>query len=213
MNKIITILFVFCFGLLTIAQDKNAKNLLFEVTSKVKSYTNITIDFKYILNNSRQNLNQESKGNVIMKGDQYILNLMGVTKLFDGKKIYVINPEDEEISISKFSESNENAFTPSKMLTFFNEGYKYSWDRLENINGRKIQYIKLIPINPKDQIKEVLLGVDVQTKNIYTVVQVGKNGTKTSILVNSFKTNQPLSKNQFIFVESKYPKYFINKLD
>jgi len=213
MNKIITILFVLCFGLSTIAQDKNAKNLLFEVTSKVKSYTNITIDFKYILNNSRQNLNQESKGNVIMKGDQYILNLMGVTKLFDGKKIYVINPEDEEISISKFSESNENAFTPSKMLTFFNEGYKYSWDRLENIKGRKIQYIKLIPINPKDQIKEVLLGVDVQTKNIYTVVQVGKNGTKTSILVNSFKTNQPLSKNQFIFVESKYPKYFINKLD
>jgi WD40 repeat protein len=213
MNKIITILFVLCFGLSTIAQDKNAKNLLFEVTSKVKSYTNITIDFKYILNNSRENLNQESKGNVIMKGEQYILNLMGVTKLFDGKKIYVINPEDEEISISKFSESNENAFTPSKMLTFFNEGYKYSWDRLENIKGRKIQYIKLIPINPKDQIKEVLLGVDVQTKNIYMVVQVGKNGTKTSILVNSFKTNQPLSKNQFIFVESKYPKYFINKLD
>jgi hypothetical protein len=42
---------------------------------------------------------------------------------------------------------------------------------------------------------------------------VGKNGTKTSIVVNSFKTNQPLSKNQFTFVESKYPNYYINKLD
>ncbi|HEU4496030.1 MAG TPA: outer membrane lipoprotein carrier protein LolA, partial [Flavobacterium sp.] len=28
-----------------------------------------------------------------------------------------------------------------------------------------------------------------------------------------FKTNQPLSKNQFTFAESKYPNYYINKLD
>lgn len=213
MNKIIPFLIVLFIGFSTFAQDKKAKNLLDEVTSKVKTYSNISIDFKYSLNNAKENVNQESKGNVVMKGNQYVLNLMGVTKLFDGKKIYTINPEDEEISISKFNEKDENVITPSKMLTFFNVGYKYNWDRLENIKGRKIQYIKLIPNNLKEQMKEVLVGIDVQTKNIYSVVQIGKNGTKTSILVNSFKTNQPLSKNQFIFVESKYPKYYINKLD
>jgi hypothetical protein len=99
------------------------------------------------------------------------------------------------------------------MLTFFNSGYKFSWDILQNIKGRKIQFIKLVPTNTKDPIKEILLGIDIQTKNIYNVIQVGKNGTKTSIIVNSFKTNQPLSNNQFTFVESKYPKYYINKLD
>ena len=68
-------------------------------------------------------------------------------------------------------------------------------------------------MNTKDHRKEILLGIDVQTKNIYNLIEVGKNGTKTSIVVNSFKTNQPLSKNQFTFVESKYPNYYINKLD
>ena len=53
------------------------------------------------------------------------------------------------------------------MLTFFNSGYKYSMDILQNVRGRKIQYIKLIPINAKDQRKEILLGIDVQTKHIY----------------------------------------------
>ena len=174
---------------------------------------NIIIDFKYSLNNLKENINQESKGNVIMKGNMYVFNLMGVTKIFDGKKTYTINPEDEEVTISKMNDKDENAITPSKMLTFFNTGYKYTWDIPQNIKGRKIQYIKLVPISSKDQRKEILLGIDIKTKNIYNLIEIGRNGTKTTLTVNSFKTNQPLSKNQFIFVESKYPKYYINKLD
>ena len=195
------------------AQDKKAKGLLDEVTSKVKSYNNIAIDFKYSLQNLKENINQESKGNVLLQDNNYVLNFMGITKVFDGKKVYTIVPEDEEISVSNFDEKDENAITPSKMLTFFNKGYKYSWDILQNVRGRKIQYIKLIPISSKDQRKEVLLGIDVQTKNIYNVIETGKNGTKTTIVVNSFKTNQPVSKNQFTFVKSKYPNYYINNLD
>lgn len=217
-----TVQFKTCFMLVAIAlllpfgvqsQDKKAKALLDEVTSKIKGYDNIIIDFKYSLNNLKENINQESKGNVTMKGNMYVLNLMGVTKMFDGKKTYTINPEDEEVSISKLNEKDDNAITPSKMLTFFNTGYKYNWDILQNVKGRKIQYIKLTPNSSKDQRKEILLGIDIQTKNIYNLIEVGKNGTKTTLTVNSFKTNQPLSKNQFIFDASKYPKYYINKLD
>ena len=208
---VITALLLFSFSIQ--AQDKRAKQLLDEVTAKVKSYSNITIDFKYSLNNIKENINQDSKGNVTMKGNQYVLNFMGVTKIFDGKKTYTIVPEDEEITISTVNDNDENAITPAKMLTFFNSGYKYSMDILQNVKGRKIQYIKLVATNPKDSRKEVLLGIDVQTKHIYNLIEVGKKGTKTTLTVNSFKTNQPLSKNQFTFVASKYPNYYINKLD
>ena len=213
MNKFLPIIFLFLISFSTQAQDKKAKDLLDQVTSKVKSYNNIIIDFKYTLNNSKENINQESKGNVTMQGNMYVLNLMGVTKIFDGKKIYTINPEDEEVSISKFNEKDESAITPSKMLTFFNTGYKCSWDIVQNVKGRQIQYIKLTPTSIKDQRKEILLGIDSQTKNIYNLIEFGKNGTKTTLTVNSFKTNQPLSKNQFIFDAAKYPKYYINRLD
>ncbi|MBC5862940.1 outer membrane lipoprotein carrier protein LolA [Flavobacterium sp. F339] len=201
------------FSFSTQAQDKKAKDLLDQVTAKVKSYNNIGIDFKYSLNNAKENINQDSKGNVTMKGNQYVLNFMGVTKIFDGKKTYTIVPEDEEITISSVNEKDDNAITPSKMLTFFNSGYKYTMDIIQNVKGRKIQYIKLVPTNAKDQRKEILLGIDVQTKHIYNLIEVGKKGTKTTLTVNSFKTNQPLSKNQFTFVGSKYPNYYINKLD
>ena len=195
------------------AQDKKAKDLLNQVTAIVKSYDNIVIDFKYSLHNSKENINQDSKGNVTMKGNQYVLNFMGVTKIFDGKKSYTIVPEDEEVTISSVNENDENAITPSKMLTFFNSGYKCTMDDLQDVRGRKIQYIKLVPLNAKDQRKEILLGIDVQTKHIYNLIETGKKGTKTTLTVNSFKTNQPLSKNQFTFVASKYANYYINKLD
>ncbi len=210
--KIIVLAFLFL-SFASHAQDKKAKELLDLLTAKVKSYENITIDFKYSLQNTKENINQESKGNVVMKGNMYYLNFMGITKIFDGKKAYTISPEDEEVTISKVDEKDENAITPSKMLTFFNTGYKYSMDILQDVKGRKIQYIKLIPISSKDQRKEILLGIDMQTKHIYNLIEMGKNGTKTTLTVNSFKTNQPISKNQFTFDESKYKSYYINRID
>lgn len=213
MKKFIQITLIFIFSIAIQAQDKKAKALLDQVTTKVRSYNNIVIDFKYSLNNAKENINQDSKGNVILKSNQYILNFMGVTKIFDGKKTYTIVPEDEEVTISSVNESDDNAITPSKMLTFFNSGYKYYMDIVQDVRGRKIQYIKLIPTGSKDQRKEILLGIDVQTKHIYNLIEIGKKGTKTTLTVNSFKTNQPLSKNQFTFVESKYSNYYINKLD
>jgi outer membrane lipoprotein-sorting protein len=212
-KKYILITALLFFSFFAQAQDKKAKDLLDQVTAKVKSYNSIIIDFKYSLNNAKENINQDSKGNVTMKGNQYVLNFMGVTKIFDGVKTYTIVPEDEEITISKVNEKDDNAITPSKMLTFFNTGYRYSMDILQDVKGRKIQYIKLVPTSGKDQRKEVLLGIDVQTKHIYNLIETGKKGTKTTLTVNSFKTNQPLSKNQFTFTQSKYPNYYINKLD
>ena len=213
MNKIFSTAVVLFVTLTASAQDKKAKDILDQVTAKIKSYSNITIDFKYTLTNSKENINKESKGNVIIQGNKYVLNFMGVTKIYDGKTSYTIVPEDEEVTISNQNDNDDKAITPSKMLTFFNSGYKYSWDILQDVKGRKIQYIKLVPINGKDQRKEILLGIDSQTKHIYNVIEIGKNGTRTTLTVNSFKTNQPLSKNQFTFTASKYPNYYINKLD
>ena len=212
----ITLLFALSFTTLQAQNATKAKALLDEVTAKVKSYENIVIDFKYSLSNPKENINQESKGNVAIQSiasGKYNLNFMGVTKIFDGKKVYTIVPEDEEISISQYDENDKDAITPNKMLTFFNSGYKYSWDILQNVNGRKIQYVKLIPINTKDKRKEILIGIDAQTKNIYNIIEIGKNGSRTTLTVNSFKTSQPLSKNHFTFTESKYPNYYINRLD
>ena len=88
-------------------------------------------------------------------------------------------------------------------------------DITQNVKGRKIQYIKLIPIDSKAEIKDILLGIDERTKHIYRLIQTDANGTKYTLTVNSFKTNQPLSKTLFTFDKEKYQKegYYISQLD
>ncbi len=209
-KKAIFLLFVLG---ITTAQAQSAKDLLDEVSKKVNSYTNIVINFKYSINNQAEHVAQETRGDVTLQGNKYLLNIMGTKRMYDGKKLHVIVPEDEEINISSQDEDDGTSVTPSKMLTFYEDGYTYKMDIVQDVKGRKIQYVKLIPIDSKSDLKEILLGIDKQTKHIYKMIQKQNNGTNVTITVNSFKTNQPLSETLFVFDKSKYENYYINRLD
>lgn len=213
MKRIIVII-VLVFGYIGFGQsDASAKVLLNDVSNKIKAYKNISLDFKYELINLSENISQETRGNVVLEGDKYLLNVLGITRIFDGKTLYTISPEDEEVTISSDNTEDEGTITPSKMLSFYEDGYTYKMDIEQNVKGRKIQYIKLIPMDTDSEIKHVLLGIDATTKHIYNLIEVGKNGTKTTLTVNSFRTDEPLSKTLFTFDKSKYSDYFINKID
>lgn len=197
-----------------VAQNaQQAKNLLNEVSNKVKSYDNIQIEFRYTLRNTQENIHQESRGEVILQGEKYMVELMGATQLYDGKKLYVIVPSDEEITVSTVTAEDQESITPSSMLRFYEKGFNYKWDIVQNVQGRSIQYVELKPTDSKSQIKDILLGIDSQTKHIYKLIQRQKNGTEITITIQTFKTNQPLPKNQFVFDQKRYPNYYLNKLD
>lgn len=213
MKRVFTICLI-CLSFTMFSQnDPKAQTLLDEVSSKVKGYENISIDFKYVLTNTSENINQETRGSVIMEGNKYKLDILGITRIYDGKNIYSISPEDEEVSISTENGDDPSSITPNKMLSFYKDGFTYKMDILQNVKGRKIQYVKLTPMDSNSEIKYILLGIDAGTKHIYNLIEVGKNGTKTTLTVNSFKTNEPLSKTLFTFDENKYKDYYINRLD
>ncbi|MDX1272135.1 outer membrane lipoprotein carrier protein LolA [Bizionia paragorgiae] len=212
MKKLVLLLLLISSSVFSQSSNE-AKALLNDVSKKVKSYNNISIDFKYALNNSAENIQQETRGDVTMQGDKYKLNILGITRIFDGKTLYTISPEDEEVTISSENSEGEGSITPSKMLSFYEDGFNYKMDIVQNVKGRKIQYVKLTPIDSDSEIKHILLGIDVQTKHIYNLIETGKNSTQTTLTVNSFKTNEPISKTLFTFDKSKYSDFYINKLD
>ncbi|KUF44519.1 outer membrane lipoprotein carrier protein LolA [Myroides marinus] len=215
MKKIIAFIGIALFAITANAQSsERAKNYLLEVTKKINGYENMSIEFSFNQKDDKNNSkNFDGKGKLDLKKDLYNLTFMGVQKIYDGKKIYTISEEDEEVTVSKYDAKGVDGILPSQMLTFFNKGYTFQWDILQNVNGKKIQYIKLIPTDKKSVIKEVYLGVDSSTKNIYNKIQVNKDGSKSTLTVNSFKTNQSMSKNHFTFTQSLYPNYYINNID
>jgi len=199
----------------TVAQTKDpkAKQLLSEVNEKVNSYDNIQISFKYVLENESENILQETRGKVTLQGDKYVLDILGIQRIFDGKTLYTISSEDEEVTISNEYSEEENTISPSQLFSFFESGFNYKMDIIQNKMGRKIQYIKLTPIDSETEIKYALLGIDIKTKHIYNLIEIGENNTKTTLNVLEFNTNTPLSQSFFNFDASKYSDYYINNLD
>tara|TARA_B100000497_G_scaffold33776_1_gene39651 strand:- start:1985 stop:2629 length:645 start_codon:yes stop_codon:yes gene_type:complete len=193
--------------------DSDAQQLLKEVSAKVKSYKNLKLEFKYVLENIEENIRQETKGDVTIQGDKYVLNILGISRIFDGQSLFNISAEDEEVTVSSNNTTDENTITPSELLSFYEDGYAYNLDIIQNIKGKKIQYVRLNPINSDSEIKYVLLGIDNETKHIYNLIEIGTNDTKTTLTINSFKTNQTISETFFQFDESKYSDYYINRLD
>ncbi len=211
MKKLVFVLVLLLSISSNFAQNKS-KALLDEVSQKMNSYKTIYVEFKNTLVNLEEQIKQETKGVASLKGEKYSVNFLGTTTIFDGQKKYLILPEDEEVNITNPDDDDE--ITPDKVFSFYKEGYTYVWDIVQNIQGRKIQFVKLIPIASDSEMKYVLLGIDNKTKNIYKMIQVGKNGTNITITISKFKTNIPISDKLFEFNRSKYETegYLINDL-
>ena len=212
MKKLVVTIVFFLSVISIFAQDTaKAKSLLDEVSANIKSYDTLYIEFSNSLVNTEEDVSQVTKGNASLKGDLYVVNLLGVTTVFDGKKVYSINPEDEEVNIS---DPDEDVFTPAQFFSFYEEGYNFELDKEVTHNGRKIQYVKLLPIDSDSDFKYVLLGIDTKTKHIQNIIQKGKNGTDITLTITSFKTNLELSKKLFEFNKSKYEEkgFIINQL-
>lgn len=213
MYKSLFPLAVFSVGLLAYGQSTSqAKALLDEVYNKITNYTTMYIEFTATLENAEADLTQKTQGMLTISGEKYVLNYVGAKQLYDGKKRYTIVPENQEVTIETTDEA-EDVIGPSQMLTFYRTGHTYAWDALQTLEGRTIQYIKLAPMDSNTAISSILLGVDMQTKHIYNLIQTGDNGTQTNITIDTFKTNLPVSQSLFTFNEQQYQDegYYIVK--
>ena len=47
-------------------RDPEAQNLLEKVSAKVNSYDNMVLEFKYVLDNSEENIHQETRGDITL---------------------------------------------------------------------------------------------------------------------------------------------------
>ena len=205
-------IFLLGFFIATIAytqEETEAKNLLDEVSTKMGAYKNMTLTFSQSLTNKEAGILEGDeppiRGNISIQGEKYNLNYLGNVFIFDGSKLYVINNEEKEISVTDGDLDEGSGFIyPSKLLTFYKEGYNFEMGEVVNSNGRKVQFVTLNPIDSSSEIVKVELGIDYLTKHIYKLIQTGDNGAKTTFTITNFKSNQPLSESFFSFDEEKY---------
>lgn len=206
----------FFFALVTVCYGHSqtstkAKNLLDTVAHTMNAAENLQFEFTYILENQQEKIRQETEGTVTVAKEKYRLDMTDVQQLFDGVQLYTVVPDNEEITISSPEDNEDVAINPSELMYFYTEGYDYHWDIQQNVLGRKIQFVKLIPTTENPDIDYLLLGIDVAQSTIYRLIEIGKNTTRTTLTLNNVVQNLSLPSNYFTFDASQYPDYFINE--
>ena len=188
--------------------DLKAEELLKRVSFNIDNAKNYSINFSYQLDD---NINQLTKGSVIISKDNYFLDFMGIKQICDSSFIYTIVPENEEVMISEISEEDPQTISPSKILNFYRQGYTIELDESKNENNFKIQYIKLTPIDSNSDVSHLYLGIN-SNYNIYKVIEIGKNKSKTIFKVNKILYNIDIEKDIFTFDKNKYEGYYIERI-
>ena len=111
------LLLIFGFSALGYSQDNlDAELLLNKVSDNIKSYENIYINYAYTLQNLEEDISQTNNGSFVTENDNWRFEMLGVTRIFDGDKLYSISPDDEEVTISSQDPEDETTITPLSLI-------------------------------------------------------------------------------------------------
>jgi len=132
---------------------------------------------------------RSSKGELFAIGEKVRVKTDAFEFLSNGSKAYLIYPDDEEIEVAATDE--EASLSPADILKNYQNGYSYKMAGRATEQGKVVQYIRLKPVS-SEEIKEILIGVNMKTMLLDNYTQFGNNGSNNIFSVDNYEVNAPL---------------------
>ena len=132
---------------------------------------------------------RSSKGELFAIGKKVRVKTDAFEFLSNGSKAYLIYPDDEEIEVAATDE--EASLSPADILKNYQNGYSYKMAGRATEQGKVVQYIRLKPVS-SEEIKEILIGVNMKTMLLDNYTQFGNNGSNNIFSVDNYEVNAPL---------------------
>ena len=190
------------------AQDAKAESILKDLSTKAKSYNTIKASFVSLMEDKQADLNVEQKGDVIIQGEKFVLDLDKNFELIsDGATLWTYSKEGNEVMIDNVEDVyDEEGIKPSEIFTVWEKDFQKYYDSESSVNGKKVDVLKLTPTNPRDKsYHTVKVFIDREKTELVKVIIYGKEGNNITYSINSFQSNVDIASNTFSFNRSKYP--------
>ena len=188
--------------------DSKSQKILDEITRNYKSKKNSYFKFSYT-SGSGKNLRSQT-GIFYSDNTRYKLKIMGTEQIFDGNKLYNINDEDKEVTISKPNDEQIH-FSPLSYLDSYKKEYDVTYSGKKTMSGIPVDVIKMVPVK-NNGLKNVTLYVNTPQKKLIKLEQITTSNEVAVIGISDYKENQKLSANLFTFDKSKYQNYLITEI-
>ena len=204
MKNIITLFLSICIILTNIlAQDELATDILAKLSEATKAYTSITIEFDHIFTNKNAGINKKNSGTLILKGEQFRIDMEKQLIVNNGTTHWIYLKEMNELTIMDYDSEDEDALSPNKLFTVYNENYKNAYVQAKSINGERMHIIDLFP-KESGPIMKIRLTINALKNQISILALYDKTGGVYTYNIKNFKSN--LDVVPFNFDATNYPE-------
>ncbi|MBC8266032.1 MAG: outer membrane lipoprotein carrier protein LolA [Flavobacteriales bacterium] len=185
-----------------IAQDKLATSILANLSEITLSYNSISIEFDHIFTNKSAGINEKSNGKLDLKGDNFRIDMPKQLIINNGTTHWVYLKEMNEVSIMDYDKEDQDALSPNKLFTIYNEDYKNAYVEAKAVDGERMHIIDLFP-KESEPIMKITLTINALKSQIHILEIYDKNGGVYTYNIKSFKTNLDIA--PFTFNTEDYP--------
>jgi len=191
-----------------IAQDDpKAKGILDKMSNKYKNIPAYKTNFVYRLQNKVENIDEQFSGEIMVKGEKYVL-LMADQEIYnDGETIWTYLKDANEVNVDHYM-PDEGDLSPNKIYNAYQSGYRYRWLEQKKIGSRSYDVVELQPENPKDPDKifmRVVLNIDQADSSIGSWEMYDRAGNVFTYNISGFNPNFQAADSFFAFDPKKHP--------
>ncbi|NMM49094.1 LolA family protein [Marinigracilibium pacificum] len=204
MKKLLSLILCLTVFAVQAQKDPQAMRILDAMSKKYKSYETYKADFTYSLINDVEDIRDDFSGSILVKGDQYKLDLGNQVIYNNGETVWTYLPEVNEVNISNANEG-QMEMSPSTIYTVYKKGFKVVYYNSTTISGKKYHLIDLIPEDRREKPYWVRLSIQDGTNDLKSYTISEDSGNKYVYDIKSFKPNASASSSEFAFNKSKYP--------
>ncbi|MDC1106163.1 outer membrane lipoprotein carrier protein LolA [Prolixibacteraceae bacterium] len=181
----------------------DGKSIIDNFTKKLESYPSIEASFEFTLENKEAEISDTNTGKLVIHGDKYRLDMLGIEIYSDGKTSYSFMPSTNEVNISTVDSEEEGAVDPAKMFRMYKEGMKV---RLLNTTkrGNVTEYeIELIP-STEDNFNKLVVFITSENK-LNKAITYANDGNVYTININEMITDKKFEDGYFKFNKANHP--------
>lgn len=181
-------------------EDIKAKNIINEVSSKLRQET--PISFEFTLSSMKDNTNY--RGSLTLNADKYFGNI-GRDKVYcDGTSIWVYQAEINEVNINNIEDVDNDVLNITKFISEANTKFRPKLIRQEAENN----IIDLLP-REKSEFSKIRIYVNKNTSRLTKIELIYNGGHSFVYNINSYKTKIKVKSSEFSFNPKEYPSALI----
>ncbi len=184
--------------------DPKALEILEAMGEKYKSIPTYEANFAYALTNDVENIKEEFKGKLTVKGEMYRISLPEQEVINNGVTVWTYLPEVKEVNIDNY-DKNSGDINPLKIYEIYQKDFKYLYIQEKTEGGVVCEEVDLVPENKDAQYFKIKLMIKKRDKVIQSLTMFDKGGNRYKYTITNFVANADVPDSYFAFDAKKHP--------